>query len=111
MGPVVGREEDRSVNVGERWGWEPCSKRLISDTIAVPPGVPSVFQSSEPLTPSSAAKNRVPFNPVKERGNEPSAPARMSATSTVPGPDPSLFQSSSPLTPSSATKNRVFPRQ
>src|SRR5439155_1025445 len=34
---------------------------LMSFTRTVPSGVPSVFQSSRPVIPSSAAKNRVPF--------------------------------------------------
>ncbi len=37
---------------------------FISDTIVVPPAVPSLFQSSTPCVPSSAVKYSIPFEAV-----------------------------------------------
>ena len=59
--PVVGREEQRAVHVRQAGrGTEPWhAAGLMSLTRAVPAAVPSLFHSSCPCVPSSAAKNSV----------------------------------------------------
>ena len=66
---IVGRKEQGSVDVviwliSDPDGEEPTGPktvRLMSLTNTVPAAVPSDFQSSRPVTPSSAGKNRVPL--------------------------------------------------
>src|SRR5690349_9406259 len=89
----------------------------MSLTRAVPFAVPSLFHSSLPWAPSSAAKNSVPPTAVRSVGAElfgwdgppgkEELPGQMSLTITVPLAVPSLFHSSRPWAPSSAVKNRV----
>ena len=73
----------------------------------VPAAVPSLFHSSTPCVPSSAAKNSVPLTFVRSLGYELALPGLMSLTRTVPAAVPSLFHSSCPCVPSSAAKNSV----
>src|SRR6266511_2129203 len=79
----------------------------MSFTTVVPAVVPSDFQSSRPVVPSSARKNSVPFTLVRAIGRLLPTPLHMSFTSVVPAVVPSDFQSSRPLVPSLALKNRV----
>ena len=51
-------------------GYELAVPAFISLTMTVPASVPSLFQSSVPLTPSFAAKNSMPLTFVKEDGYE-----------------------------------------
>ena len=53
---VVGREEQRAVDVRQVAGSEPALPGLMSLTSTVPAAVPSLFHSSTPCTPSSAVK-------------------------------------------------------
>src|ERR1041384_2117705 len=87
---------------------------LMSFTCTVPPGVPSLFHNSTPLTPSSAEKNQVPLRKANSVGKGvPLAPGKecrvavvlMSFTRAVPASVPSLFHSSMPWTPSSAANS------
>src|SRR6266487_3694105 len=71
-------------------------------TRTVPAVVPSVFQSSIPLTPSSAAKKSVAPTAVRYFGEE--LYGEISLTFTVPAEVPSLFHSS---TSPPSTKNSV----
>jgi hypothetical protein len=86
-----------------------------STTIAVPPAVPSLRQSSKPCVPSSATKYRseaVGSSSGKLRLPEYSAsPASglTSTTSSVPAFVPSLLHSSQPWTPSLPAKYRAPP--
>ena len=66
----------------------------MSLTRTVPAAVPSLFHSSTPCVPSSAAKNSVPFTFVRSLGYELRLPGLMSLTRTVPAAVPSLFHSS-----------------
>ena len=79
----------------------------MSLTRVVPAAVPSLFHSSVPWLPSSAAKNSVPFTFVRLLGEDEALPALMSLTRTVPAAVPSLFHSSVPCVPSLAAKNSV----
>src|SRR3954454_25108777 len=67
--------------------------------------VRSLFHSSRPLTPLSAAKKSVPLTLISRVGDELPLPGRMSLTREVPVR--SLFHSSRPLTPLSAAKKSV----
>ena len=78
--------------------------------MTVPDSVPSLFQSSVPLVPSSALKYRVLPTAVKLSGLLSEDPTRMSFTMTVPDSVPSLFQSSDPFKPLFPWKYRVDPR-
>jgi hypothetical protein len=53
---------------------EPVGPGVMSLTRRVPAVVPSVFQSSEPVTPSSARKYIKPLLTVKPAGDEPRLP-------------------------------------
>src|SRR5215212_7404049 len=96
---------------------------LMSLTSVVPFSVPSLFHSSTPCLPSSAAKNNVlpqavgvsgwlqplgmPQSPCLQRA--PGGKSRlMSLMSVVPFAVPSVFQSSSPCFLSHALKNVVL---
>ena len=68
MGAVGGREEQRAVDVREVAGDEPLPPGLMSLTRTVPAAVPSLFHSSAPCVPSSAAKNSVPLTFVRSLG-------------------------------------------
>jgi hypothetical protein len=81
----------------------------MSLTLTVPAAVPSLCQSSTPLTPSVAEKYSVPLMLARLDGVDAALPGLMSLTRTVPAAVPSLFQSSRPLTPSSAEKKSVPP--
>ena len=70
--------------------------------MTVPASVPSLFQSSFPLTPSLAPKYNAPEKKKRSSGPEPLEPGQMSLTMTVPASVPSLFQSSPPFVPSFA---------
>ena len=70
-------------------GFDEVFEEAMFFTSTVPAGVPSLFHSSAPLTPSSPAKKRVPFTFV-------SHPTPMLASCTVPASVPSVFQSSPP---------------
>src|SRR5262249_53701414 len=66
----------------------------VSLTSTVPAGVPSLFHSSSPWTPSSAAKYNMPFTSARPDGfawHE--IEGSRSFTITVPAVVPSLFQS------------------
>ena len=70
MDAVVGREEQRVADgrqVGGLSEYPPLSG-LMSLTRTVPAVVPSVFHSSLPWTPSSAAKNSVPPTRRQDEG-------------------------------------------
>ena len=69
----------------------------------------SISQSSGPLLPSFARKNRVSPTVVKLSEKDLEGPGLMSATRPVPASVPSDFQGSPPLLPSFARKNRVSP--
>ena len=69
----------------------------------------TAFQSSIPLTPSFAEKNRVPPTLVSEPGDALALPALMFRTRVVPVAVPLLCHNSWPRVPSSATKNKVVP--
>jgi len=56
---------------------------LISFTKTVPSSVPSLFHSSSPWTPSSAAKNASPTTEAISRGDELAGPGLMSLTRTA----------------------------
>src|SRR5436190_23586429 len=58
---------------------------MMSLTRTVPEEVPSLFHSSLPCVPSSAAKNTVPLTLVSALGEEPNGPGRISWTSDVDG--------------------------
>src|SRR5207244_5837863 len=58
---------------------------MMSLTRTVPEEVPSLFHSSLPCVPSSAAKNTVPFTLVSALGEEPNGPGKISWTSDVDG--------------------------
>ena len=81
----------------------------MSLTRTVPASVPSLFHSSAPWSPSSAAKNSVPFTAVRLSGpyDSRTGSGLMSLTRTVPAAVPSLFHSSAPCAPSLAVKNSV----
>src|SRR5262249_9386064 len=82
----------------------------ISATMTVPAGVPSLFQSSTPATPSVAANTMPPANAVMPVIEEPVlAVGLMSLTSTVPVAVPSVFHSSAPFVPSLAVKYATEP--
>ena len=85
-------------------GVDPCEPAQMSATRTVPAAVPSVRQSSRPLTPSSAVKKSTPPIAQPTTGSLPPWPGRRSATISVPRWVPSLFQSSEPFTPSLAPK-------
>src|SRR5258708_35432616 len=87
----------------------------MSFTCTVPPGVPSLFHSSGPVTPSSAGKNQAPLRKTNSEGKRvPPSPGKewsvavvlMSFTSVVPAAVPSVFHSSIPLAPSLAARRR-----
>ena len=84
--------------------FEPPDPGLMSATSNVPPAVPSVRQSSEPVAPSLAVKKTRPFAAVNNPGFELADPGAMSATSVVPAAVPSLRQSSVPVLGSVAAK-------
>jgi hypothetical protein len=63
----------------------------MSFTRTVPPGVPSLFQSSKPCAASKAAKKRVPFTLTREE-IEPAETEGNVASRMVPASVPSLFQ-------------------
>jgi hypothetical protein len=65
----------------------------MSFTRSVPAEVPSLLQSSVPLVPSFAEKNKVPFTSVSEAGDPPTPKGWISFTCSVPSGVPSLFQS------------------
>ena len=70
--------------------------------------VPSLFQSSKPLVPSSALKKMLSLKGVKPEGLELPAPGRIPSLTGIGVADvPSLFQSSLPLVPSLAWKKSV----
>ena len=76
----------------------------MSFTMTVPAAVPSLFQSSMPWMPSSAAKYAVPPTSVSDQRYD--GPGPMSFTITVPAAVPSLLQAH-PMGPSSAWKYSV----
>ena len=65
-------------------------------TRTVPSAVPSLFQSSVPVSGRKAVKKRVPLTLVRLVGPDEAAPGLMSLTRTVPAAVPSLLQSSVP---------------
>lgn len=70
----------------------------------VPEGVPSLRQSSRPMSPSLQAKMRVPARFWRLMGEELVVPGLMSLTRTVFEGVPSVFQSSRPVSSSMAVK-------
>ena len=66
----------------------------MSLTRLVVAAVPSLFQSSYPLLPSSAAKNSLPATLVRWLGSELPEPGLMSLTLLVVAAVPLLFHSS-----------------
>ena len=91
MNPVVGREEQRAVDVRERAGDE------VRDGNGARRGAVALPQLDVP-EPSLAEKNSVPLTFVRLVGYELALPGLMSLTSTVPAAVPSLFHSSRPCT-------------
>src|SRR5262245_1203248 len=79
----------------------------MSLTRTVPAAAPSLFHNSNPVKPSLAEKNSVPWTSVRLLGRELSVLVLMSLTNTVPAAVPSHFHSSVPCAPSSAAKNSV----
>ncbi len=75
----------------------------MSLTRTVPPGVPSLDQSSLPF-PDVAEKKSRPWKMTSSCGLELLEPVRMSLTHQVPSAVPSDRQSSVPVTPSVAAK-------
>jgi hypothetical protein len=73
----------------------------------VPAAVPSLFQSSFPVSGWDAEKKSVPPPAVSHQGREDSCPGTMSRTSTVPAAVPSLRHSSRPVPAWTAEKNSV----
>ncbi len=67
----------------------------------------SCFQSSIPVLPSAASKNKAPFTAVSSAGNDELPPGKTSATRAVKPVAGSCFQSSTPVMPSSAMKNKA----
>ena len=69
MCAVVGREEQRAVDVRQVIGVRVAAPGLMSLTRTVPAAVPSLFHSSVPLVASSSAeKNSVPLTFVRFAG-------------------------------------------
>src|SRR5262245_60999743 len=80
----------------------------MSLTRVVPAAVPSLFHSSTPRRPSSAAIMSVPLTFVRYLGKGKTLLGLgISLTRLVPAVVPSLFHSSRPVVPSSAVKNSV----
>ena len=77
----------------------------MSETMAVPPAVPSLENSSMPVVLVVALKYSLPLKTVKFAGLELAVVVARFATSTVPALVPSDFQSSVPVVPSLALKN------
>src|ERR671932_700795 len=78
----------------------------MSLTRVVPAAVPSLFHSSPPCTPSSAAKNSVPFTSAMLPGDEPTVRVPlMSLTSAVPAAVPSDFHRSDAYEEPETVKN------
>jgi hypothetical protein len=90
-------------------GLELATSGSMLVTSVVPPGVPSVRQSSMPVAASSAENRIEPRWTKKPDGDEPFAPAMMSLTSVVPAAVPSLRHSSVPAWLSSAVKSTKLP--
>src|SRR4051794_27266755 len=88
-------------------GLEDAVAELLRGTAAVPEEVPSLFQSTLPVVPSSVRKNSVPLILTSEVGEELLLPGTISFTRLVPAAVPSLLQSSTPLVPSLTVKNSV----
>ena len=51
-------------------GYEPALPGLMSETMMVPAGVPSLVHSSVPCVPSLAVKKSVPLTSVRSLGSE-----------------------------------------
>ena len=75
-------------------GVEEEAPGLTSFTMTVPASVPSLFQSSIPLTPSDALKKSVPWTFVRLAGAELPTSGVTSMTRTLPASVPSLFHNS-----------------
>ena len=81
----------------------------MSFTRYVPATVPSVRQSSTPVSALSALKYVMPFITVRLLGELPAARVATSPSMRVPATVPSEVHHSRPLTPSSARKRMPFP--
>jgi len=80
-----------------------------SATSVVPPAVPSLRQSSDPCTPSSAENSTKPPRRTTSNGAPLSLPGQMSFTTNVPALVPSLRQSSLPRRGLSAVNTTTPP--
>src|SRR5262245_30499586 len=103
-GSVVATKKSRPPTLVSLVGLLAPESGTICATGAVPFGVPSLFQSSVPVEPSSAEKYSVLSRTVRNPGLLQFFPGRMSLTSTVPPEVPSDFHSSYPLLVSRAVK-------
>src|SRR5688572_32372565 len=80
-------------------------KRSLNST--VPPVVPSLVHSSQPVAGSQAPKNSLPSKATGAKISDLGAPGKMSLTRVVVAADPPVFQSSRPAAPLFATKKVV----
>jgi hypothetical protein len=109
--PSVAENNTRLPRAASPVGEDEPAPGAMSSTSLVPPGVPSVAQSSWPAVPSVAEKNIRPPTAVAASGVHPRIPGRMSLTRLVPAAVPSERHSSRPLVPSSAKKSARLPTE